>query len=262
MTVDRSRSPTAKSTLNESSTIHRHADMDAVALQVGSFLKKAGQEAVDDHGFFSVALSGGSMVQVLAKALLGDADVDMTKWRIAFADERLVAPDDPESTYGLYQKGLLTQVPEDRRPPADSVLSIDHSLPVDQCAREYEKRLVASLSGQGEKPPQFDMIMLGMGPDGHTASLFPGHKLLEERESWVASIADSPKPPAKRITLTLPTINNAKQVAFVTGGASKAPVLKEILDGSSSLPAALIKPGSGNLHWFVDAAALPVEDTK
>lgn len=259
--ADRSRSPQAKATAMTSS-IHRHADMDAVAVELGVFLRKAGQEAVADHGFFSLALSGGSMVQVLAKALLGSEDVDLTKWRIAFADERLVPPDDAESTYGLYEKGFLAQLSENRRPPAASVLAIDHTLPVNECAREYEKRLIGCLSEEGGQPPAFDLILLGMGPDGHTASLFPGHKLLQEQKCWVAPIADSPKPPAERITLTLPTINSAKQVAFVTGGGSKAPALKEILEGSSKLPAALVKPDSGNLHWFVDAAALPEEDSK
>lgn len=261
MTADRSRSPPKASATPMASSIHRHADMDKVAVEVGAFLGKIAKEAVADHGFFSVALSGGSMVQVLSKSLLG-GDVDLSKWRIAFADERLVPPDDVESTYGLYQKGLLAQLPEDQRPPASSVLAIDHTLPVDECATQYEKQLVAALPGQSDEPPKFDLILLGMGPDGHTASLFPGHKLLEEQSSWVASIADSPKPPAERITLTLRTINSAKEVAFVTGGSSKAPVLKEIMEGGSKLPAALIKPYSGALHWFVDAAALPEGDAK
>merc|ERR1740138_2041721 len=105
------------------------------------------------------------MVQVLSKSLLGGGDVDLSKWRIAFADERLVPPDDAESTYGLYEKGLLAKLPEDKRPPAASVLAIDHTLPVDECAREYEKRLLATLPVESDQPPKFDLILLGMGPD-------------------------------------------------------------------------------------------------
>ena len=103
--------------------------------------------------------------------------------------------------------------------------------------------------------PQFDLILLGMGEDGHTASLFPGHPLLKETERWVAPIFDSPKPPPQRITLTLPVLNNARQVAFITAGASKADILPQVFEPGSALPAHLVQPASGKLDWFVDEAA-------
>jgi 6-phosphogluconolactonase len=106
------------------------------------------------------------------------------------------------------------------------------------------------------KFPVFDLLLLGVGPDGHTCSLFPNHPLLKESVGWVAYIGDSPKPPPRRITFTLPVVNHAHNIAFVATGEGKQDVLKEIIeDPESKLPSALVQPVTGKLYWFLDDAA-------
>jgi len=129
---------------------------------------------------------------------------------------------------------------------------------MDELAEEYESQLIRSFASKDSaRFPVFDVIMLGMGPDGHTASLFPGHALLGETAGWVAPIEDSPKPPPRRITLTLPVINHAARVVFVATGAAKQDVLKTVLDEpETGLPSSRVRPAwPGTVHWFVDDAA-------
>lgn len=202
-------------------------------------------------GYFSLGLSGGSLVSILSKELPAVPNLDCSRWLVGFCDERLVPFDDPESTYGLYKSQLFSKlnIPEDR------VLVIDPSLPVQQCADDYANRLSKAFDAQ--QTPVFDMLLLGMGPDGHTCSLFPDHPLLQEKQKTVAPISDSPKPPPQRVTLTLPVVNAARCVVFVSTGGSKAPVLKQVLEGGDGpiLPAGLVAPTQGELFWLVDEPA-------
>jgi 6-phosphogluconolactonase len=141
----------------------------------------------------------------------------------------------------------------------ENVYAIDHTVDVQSAAAKYEAALkgVFGADISPASPPAFDLVLLGMGPDGHTASLFPGHALCDEVSVLVAAITDSPKPPPERITLTLPVINASKATAFVCTGGGKAENLAKILSGQGApLPAGLIKPKTGTLTWFVDDAAV------
>ncbi|KAM5238816.1 6-phosphogluconolactonase [Ctenodactylus gundi] len=214
---------------------------------------------------FALGVSGGSLVPMLARdlpaaATAAAAPTSLARWTLGFCDERLVPFEHAESTYGLYRTHLLSKLPI----PESQVLAIDPQLPVEAAADDYAKKLKQAFPG--EAVPVFDLLILGVGPDGHTCSLFPGHPLLQEQEMIVAPISDSPKPPPQRVTLTLPVLNAARTVVFVATGEGKAAVLKRILEDSEAnpLPAALVRPHTGQLHWFLDEAAarlltVPVE---
>ena len=144
--------------------------------------------------------------------------------------------------------------------PRENIHPIDASLldNIEELSDSYERQLVGEFAEKNSaRFPVFDLILLGIGPDGHTASLFPGHPLLAEEDRWVAYLEDSPKPPPKRVTLTYPVINHASRVAFVAAGEGKQDVLAEIMDNpaGSSLPASRVRPAHGKLYWFVDDAA-------
>ena len=175
---------------------------------------------------------------------------------VFYADERVVPLDHPDSNHRLALEFLFSQVPI----PAKNIHPIDVELlnDIEELADAYEKELIREFAQKDSaRFPVFDLILLGVGPDGHTASLFPGHELLSENDRWVAYIQDSPKPPPNRVTLTFPVINHAARVAFVATGASKVQILQDILDTPElGLPAARVRPVvPGQLVWFVDDAA-------
>jgi 6-phosphogluconolactonase len=165
----------------------------------------------------------------------------------------VVPLDHPDSNYLLCMNELFSKVPI----PADNIHHIDTALlnDLEELSDAYEKELIREFAQKdAARFPVFDLILLGMGPDGHTASLFPGHSLLSEDDRWIAYIEDSPKPPPKRITLTYPVINHAARVAFVSTGEGKADVLKTVLDEpEAGLPSSRVRPP--HLYWFVDDAA-------
>jgi 6-phosphogluconolactonase len=181
---------------------------------------------------------------------------------VFYADERVVPLDHEDSNHKLCTTELFSKVPI----PQENIHVIDPSLDaggdvegLEEVADDYEKALIREFAkGDSARFPVFDLILLGTGPDGHTASLFPGHALLSEDDRWVAPIADAPKPPPRRVTLTFPVLNHAARVAFVAAGASKADTLAAVLDRpEEGLPASRVRPKEpGQLYWFVDDAAV------
>jgi 6-phosphogluconolactonase len=143
--------------------------------------------------------------------------------------------------------------------PKENIHTINTSLldDLEELCDAYEKDLILQFASKDSaRFPIFDLILLGMGPDGHTCSLFPGHELLLEEDRWVAYLKDSPKPPPNRVTLTYPVLNHAARVAFVATGEGKQDVLSSVLDRpEEGLPCSRVRPSSGTLYWFVDKAA-------
>lgn len=175
---------------------------------------------------------------------------------VFYADERIVPLDHEDSNHKLAKDTLFSKVSI----PPDNIHTIDYSLQDDleELSDAYEKELIREFAQRDSaRFPVFDLILLGIGPDGHTASLFPGHELLSESDRWVAYIEDSPKPPPRRVTLTYPVINHAARVAFVATGKGKVQILHDILDTPElGLPAARVRPvAHGQLVWFVDDVA-------
>jgi 6-phosphogluconolactonase len=165
-----------------------------------------------------------------------------------FGDERCVPPSDPESNFGMVKECLLRHVPM----PEQAVHRIYGELEPELAARRYEERLRA-LGFATQK--RFDLVLLGLGSDGHTASLFPNAAALEETGRLVVS-ARAPTPPLARVTLTLPVINAARQCLFLVSGSEKAQALAAIARGSgATLPASSVVPAAGQLRWLVDRAA-------
>jgi 6-phosphogluconolactonase len=235
--------------------VYSFPDTTTLSESLAEYILKAQRESIDKHGKFTVAISGGSLPKTLT-ALIGKPGIKWAQWHIFYADERVVPLDDPDSNHSLALTTLYSQVPilPENIHPIDTELLGD----IEELADAYEKELIREFAQKDSaRFPVFDLILLGVGPDGHTASLFPGHELLSEEDCWVAYIADSPKPPSRRITLTLPVINHASRVAFVATGAGKVKILSDILDHPElGLPAARVRPVSpGQLVWFVDDPA-------
>ncbi|KAL8744368.1 MAG: hypothetical protein Q9190_003382 [Brigantiaea leucoxantha] len=246
--------------------LYAFQDIASLAKSLRTYVIQCQTAGFDRHGLFKVAVSGGSLPATLAKALLepgnnGPEDrVDFSKWEIFFADERAVPLDHDDSNFKLLKSELLDKIPPGLGQPKVHPADIRYLDDVQEMADQYQEALMQSFAAKDSvKVPIFDLLLLGCGPDGHTCSLFPGHELLRESDAWVAAIEDSPKPPAKRITLTLPVVTHGCKIAFVATGGGKKGVLKEILDTEEgrSLPCGLVNEGGGDkVSWFTDSSAV------
>jgi len=247
-------------TMTKLPKVYSYPTNDKLSSGLAEYVLQAQDTALSRHPKFRVAVSGGSLPSILASpALINNPSVKWSKWEIFFADERAVPLSHPDSNYGLLKSVLLEKIPKASGAPV--VFHIDETLLEDtqKLADAYERTLVQSFAAKDSvKLPIFDLILLGCGPDGHTCSLFPGHELLREDAAWVAPIEDSPKPPPKRITLTLPVVTHAIRVVFVAAGAGKKEVLKTIFEKpEEGLPCSLVNVGAGDrVVWFTDDAAI------
>jgi 6-phosphogluconolactonase len=211
------------------------------------------RKAIEANGIFRVAMSGGSTPKLVYPLLLESPRRDAVDWsRVEFfwGDERAVPPDHPDSNFGIAYQMLISHLP-DVRP--DRIHRMPAEAPdIDAAALSYESEIRLAFGARGNEPPAFDLIWLGIGPDGHTASLFPGTLALEEAERWVVGNW-VPSQDAWRMTFTYPLLNAGRHVLFVATGADKAEALRAIRAGGSGLPAEAVS-GRGVL-WIVDAAA-------
>jgi 6-phosphogluconolactonase len=226
------------------------ADPAALARHVAEWMTAA---ALAGDAPFRVSLSGGSTPRTLYGLLASAEFKDRFPWpRVSWywGDERFVPYDHPESNYRMTREVMFSKVDV---PPGNI-----HPVPADgtpeQAALRYERILQAAYGGAVLDParPLFDITLLGLGPDGHTASLLPGEPVLEERERWVAAVSHGR--PEVRITMTYPVIESSRRVAFLVAGEEKSAIFKVIRAGGSQVPAARVRP-VGELVWFVDRAA-------
>jgi 6-phosphogluconolactonase len=217
---------------------------------------RAATQAIAERGRFTIALSGGSTPRNLYTLIAANASANLPWAQMFFfwGDERHVPPDDADSNYRMAQETLLSKVPV----PPGNVFRIPAENPDATAAAEaYEQTLRKFFALAPGEVPRFDLILLGLGPDGHTASLFPETAALRETSrlvvaNWVEKLN------ASRITFTLPVLNAARCVAFLVSGADKAAVVREVLEGNApaeKYPSRLVQPGEGKLIWFVDRAA-------
>jgi 6-phosphogluconolactonase len=242
-----------------------YRDAGEVALKAARYFARLADQYVVGSGRFTVALSGGSTPRAMFARLAEAPFLDTVPWESIYffwGDERSVPPDHPDSNYRMAHETLLSRAPV----PAEHIFRIPAELPdPERAADEYAAALVNFFTKQspvsGTAPlgglPRFDLIFLGMGPDGHTASLFPGTTALQVTDRIVvANYVEKFK--THRITLTAPVINNARNVTFVAAGADKAEALAEVLEGDYQpelYPSQLIHPHQGSLLWMVDEAA-------
>jgi len=235
------------------------ADAEAVARAAAEEIVEAGSRAIEERGRFTVALAGGSTPRRTYELLADPAAPfgERLRWdgtHAFFGDERHVPPDHPDSNYRMAREALLDRV---AMASVHRMHGEERQAAAAAASYEAELRRFFGLASAGDAPPRLDLVLLGLGPDGHTASLFPGSAALDERRRWaVAPFVE--RLGAHRITLTLPVLDRTREVLFLVSGAEKADALAQVLTpapGSAPPPAARVRPERGALVWIVDRAA-------
>ncbi|KAI3709446.1 hypothetical protein L2E82_39208 [Cichorium intybus] len=233
-----------------------------VAVALAKYTADLSAKFIAANGSFSVVLSGGTLIDTMRKLVEPPyvTSIDWSKWLIFYLDERVVPLDHPDCNHKLAYDGFLNKVPI----PESNIYPIKEKLSPQEAADEYEQRLKHLVANKTLRTssitgfPKFDLMLVGMGPEGHVASLFCWHFQRFEKEKWVTFITDSPKPPPERITFTFPLINSASEIAMVVTGEDAADAVKVALGPHASygypLPVQKVSP-EGGLTWFLDKEA-------
>ncbi|HEY5823243.1 MAG TPA: 6-phosphogluconolactonase [Cyclobacteriaceae bacterium] len=233
--------------------IHVFETPDDLITATADFVVAQSKKAIQNHGRFSLVLSGGSSPKKLHELLASNKYRNLIEWSkvfFFFGDERYVPADHADSNYLMAKNTLFDPL----QIPAGQVFKMNTTLSPTESAQAYEKDILAFFS---DKSIRFDLIILGLGDDSHTASLFPHTSVLREKDALVKSLYIE-KVKMDRITLTAPLINQSHQIAFLVYGAGKADAIHHVIEGATNIeehPAQLIDPKAGDLHWFIDKAA-------
>jgi 6-phosphogluconolactonase len=232
-----------------------YPDTNTLSHEAARYIVRLAGEATVTRGRFTIALSGGSTPKALYGLLATEpyrGQIDWSSVEIFWSDERCVPPDDAESNYRMAHEVLLSKIPI----PASQV----HRMPADQPDRDaaslaYTQQMQQTFGTNGI--PAFDLIQLGMGPEGHTASLFPHQESLHERQRLVIPVIVS-KPPPPRLTFTPPILNAARHILFLVTGSEKVDAVQAVLEGDyqpEEYPAQIVRPDKGEVIWMLDTTA-------
>lgn len=214
------------------------------------FILNVALSSIRQRGRFVVALSGGSAMEVFGRAFRGIQGIDWQKWCFFWVDERCVPLTDHRSNYYLAKKELFDVAGID----SGNIYPVDDSLAPHASATAYQAEIESFFDMPEPQTPRFDLVVLGIGEDGHTASLFPSSLLLDCTDRLVAQVTHSPKPPAERITFTMPLINNARNVVFIAAKGQKNEIVERVTNLTEpikDLPASLVTPKNGTLRWIL-----------
>ncbi|TES94634.1 MAG: 6-phosphogluconolactonase [Desulfobacteraceae bacterium] len=230
------------------------ADSKQLAAKGAQIFCKTAKETIALQGRFAVAVSGGSTPRAMHRLMSQEpylSDIPWQKTHIFWVDERMVAFDHPDSNFGTAKKDFLNIIPI----PSDQVYPIPVMTRPEKAAALYQAKLKTFFHDMSSDDPVFDLILLGIGKDGHVASLFPGRPQIKEANRWVLSVKGG-QPNIFRLTLNYTVLNNARQILFLVSGSGKAAIVKTLLENSQAqLPAVKIRPPNGRVIWLLDQAA-------
>lgn len=240
--------------MTAAANIRRVAEARSLYHDAVTFIVQRIQESIGARGTATLLLSGGSTPRAVYELLSTDSWQERVVWKnvhLFWGDERCVPPTHAESNYGMTYEVLLKKISI----PAENVHRIQGERSPEEAARVYDEEITQHFHLTDDAMPRFDLTLLGLGEDGHTASLFPGTPVLKETRRRVADVV-VPSRNTHRVSVTLPVLNNSREVLFLVSGESKAAILRDVLEGPAGrYPAQEVRPINGAVHWLVDDAA-------